>query len=193
VSTPSAGEAREEAQAILDESRFHEHDLPRPLHGVLDWLGDRVREVREALDAVLPGDDNVVWLALASLALVSALIVALRLIRARGPAVSRAGRTAPVRGEDPARLEREADEAERAGELERALRLRFRAGVLRLVERRVLDDPAAVTTGTLVRRLRSDPFTLAAASFDEVVYGRRAPTQDDTRLAREGWRAVLAR
>jgi hypothetical protein len=191
--TPEADQARETAREILSERRFHDSQIPRPLHGVLDWLGDRVRTVADALDDVLPGSENVVWLLLAALALAFALLVASRLAAARGPAVTRA-RGAGGRGViDPAALEREADEAERAGDLERALRLRFRAGILRLAERRVVGDPGSVTTGSLVRRLRSEPFSLAARAFDEVVYGRRSPTVDDARLAREGWQAVLAR
>ena len=44
-----------------------------------------------------------------------------------------------IEGDDPAVLEREADEAERGGAFERAVRLRFRAGVLRL-DARGADD-----------------------------------------------------
>lgn len=190
---PGPEQAREKAREILAERRFHDSQVPRPLHGVLDWLGDRVRTVADALDAVLPGSENVVWLVLAALALGLALVVASRLAAAHGPGLTRSDGARREREADPAALEREADEAERAGELERAIRLRFRAGILRLAERRIVGDPGLVTTGSLVRRLRSEPFALAARSFDEVVYGRRAPTLDDTRLAREGWRAVLAR
>jgi hypothetical protein len=192
VTTPPADQAREEAETILAERRFHEQTLPRPLHGALEWLGDRLETLGDAVDDVLPGGDNVAWLLLALLVLAGAFFVGLRLIQARGPAVSR-GERKYRQADDPSRLEREADEAERTGDLERALRLRFRAGVLRLAERRVLDDPYSVTTGALARRLRSDSFRLAAVSFDEVVYGRRPPTADDARLAREAWQAVLAR
>jgi hypothetical protein len=64
--------------------------------------------------------------------------------------------------------------------------------VLRLAERRLVDDPDGVTSGALVRLLRSPEFVPAAIAFDEVVYGRRPPTAEDARLAREGWRAALA-
>jgi Domain of unknown function (DUF4129) len=192
VSAP-ADQAREQAQEILSERRFHETELPRPLQGPLEWLGDRLQTIGEALDAV-PGPPALAWILLAALVLAAALGVALRLIRGRAPGVSRrAGASSDGRPPDPAELEREADAAERAGDLERALRLRFRAGVLHLAERRLVDDPASVTTGRLVRRLRSDDFARGARAFDEVVYGRRAPTPDDVRLAREGWKAVLAR
>lgn len=188
--TPAtAPEAREEARRILADDRFRETDLPRPFARPLDWLGDRLRE----LFGDLPGGPAVGWLLLSILVLVLASVASLALIRGRAPsALARAGRPgAPVRL-DPRVLERQADEAERAGELERALRLRFRAGVLRLAERRLLDDPDGVTTGRLRRLLRSPDFDVAARAFDEVVYGRRPATAEDARAARAGWQAALA-
>jgi Domain of unknown function (DUF4129) len=50
-----------------------------------------------------------------------------------------------------------------------------------------------VTTGSLVRTHGSELFSAGARAFDEVVYGRRAPTPEDVRRVREGWQAVLAR
>jgi Domain of unknown function (DUF4129) len=188
----AADRAREEARAILAEDRFHETELPRPFAGVLDWLGGRLRALADLLDPLVPGGDSVLWLLLAAAAALLALAVATQLVRRRAPGSRAGGGRTRARRPDPAALEREAEDAERAGDLERALRLRFRAGVLRLAERQVLDDPSSATSGSLVRRLGSKPFERAAASFDEVVYGRRAPTVEDVRLAREGWSAVLS-
>lgn len=187
-------QARSEAERILAERRFHETELPRPLQGVLDWLGERLRPIGDLVDRVLPGGDNVVWLVLAAVVLFLATMFATRLVRRRGPGAERG--LAEARGVSTiaaSQLEREADAAESAGDFERALRLRFRAGVLRLAERRQLDDPTSITTGALVRRFRSDGFAAGARSFDEVVYGRREPTLDDARRVREAWEAVLAR
>lgn len=185
----SAPEAREEARRILAEGRFHETDLPRPFARPLDWLGDQLR----AIAPDLPGGPEVTWLVLAALVLGLAVAVGLSLIRGRAPAaLARPGKSKGAPPPDPARLEREADDAERAGDLERALRLRFRAGVLRLAQRRIVDDPDGVTSGTLVRLLRSPDFERAARAFDEVVYGRREATAEDARLSRAGWQAVLA-
>lgn len=190
-------DAREEAERILAEDRFHETDLPRPLHGVLEWLGDRLEPLGDLVAwivGVLPGGSSAAWLILAAAVLLLALLFATQLVKRRGPpALRRHAGSSAEDTLDAATLEREADAAERAGDLERALRLRFRAGILRLVERRQLDDPALVTTGSLVRRLRSDVFAAGARAFDEVVYGRRSPTPDDVEKVREGWRAVLAR
>ncbi len=188
-------EAREEAQRILSDGRFNETELPRPLRGVLGWLGDRLQPIGDLVDRVLPGGDNVVWLLLAAIVLVLALVFATTLAGRRGPGAERrnGGRARVASAQDAGALEREADAAELAGNLELALRLRFGAGVLRLAERRQLDDPSSITTGALVRLFRSDAFAAGARSFDEVVYGRRPPTPDDARRVREAWEAVLAR
>jgi hypothetical protein len=192
-----AEEAREEARRILEQDRFRETELPRPLRGVLDWLGDRLEPVGELVTrivAALPGERSFAWLVLGGVVLLFALWVAMRLVRRHGPPAARPhGRARAEDSDDAATLDGAADAAERAGNLELALRLRFRAGILHMVERRQLDDPALVTTGSLVRRLRSETFAAGARAFDEVVYGRRAPTSEDVRKVRDGWQAVLAR
>jgi hypothetical protein len=103
-----------------------------------------------------------------------------------------ATRRAAVGRERPAELERAAEEAERSGDWERAVRLRFRAGLLRLDEARVLPFRESITSGEVARKLRSREFDGVARAFDEVVYGRRAALADDATGAREGWRRVLA-
>jgi len=189
--------AREEARRILAEDRFHETELPRPLRRPLEWLGDRLEPIWDLFERILeplPGETSLVWLVLAAAVLLLAVWIATRLVLRHGPPAQRLGVGARAEEEstDAATLERLADAAERAGDLERAVRLRFRAGILHLVERRQLDDPEIVTTGSLVRRHRSESFSAGARAFDEVVYGRRAPTPEDVRKVREGWQAVLA-
>ena len=191
-------DAREEAREILAEDRFHETELPRPLRRPLEWLGDRLEPIWDFFEPIVRPLSQVswlVWLALAVAVLLVVVWLATRLVLSRGPAAPRprAGSRAEEESADAATLEHLADTAERAGELERALRLRFRAGILRLVERRQLDDPEVVTTGSLVRTHRSELFSAGARAFEEVVYGRRAPTPEDVRRVREGWQAVLAR
>jgi hypothetical protein len=92
---------------------------------------------------------------------------------------------------DPSDLERAADEAERNGELEEALRLRFRAGLLRLERANVIAFHESMTSGDVARQLRSQEFDRIANTFDEVVYGRRPPESLDLRGARDGWPRVL--
>ena len=181
------GRAREDARQILSQRRFRRHEAPRPFHGVLTFLSDRV--VAPLANAF--GGGRVPWVVLAAIVLVAAAAVASRLVGRRAAAVLRS--TSPRRDVvDPRRLEREADEAERNGELERAIRLRFREGLMRLDRARAIELREPVTTGQVGRRLRSPDFDRVAASFDEIVYGGRAPVAPDVELSREGWRSVLA-
>ena len=181
---------REDARAILQERRFRRHEAPRPFAGVLTFLSDHV--VGPIANAL--GGRDVLWLALAiAVVLVSGAFASRLAGRRSAVAVSRA--SARGRGGerlDPRQLEREADEAEGDGDLERAIRLRFRAGLLRLDRARAIELREPVTTGHVARRLRSPDFDRVAASFDEIVYGGREPRAPDVELSREGWRSVLS-
>jgi hypothetical protein len=190
---PSADEAREQAREILAQRRYHDTDLPRPFRGPLRWAGDRLDDVGrwfagrfDDVNAVLPGGAFVVWL------LIGALVVALAALLARTVIRRRVTLARPPDGghpaeEDPRELERAADAAERAGEWERALRLRFRAGVLRLR----LEPGTLETTGEIAAALDSPTFDAFGADFDAIVYGGRDATEADAREAREAWAEVL--
>jgi hypothetical protein len=102
-----------------------------------------------------------------------------------------AGHAARGRSEDPGDLEREADRAERSGDLETALRLRFRAGLLRLGRARVLPERPSLRTFEARRALRNPRFDGLARDFDEVVYGGRSPQPADVETARAEWPRVL--
>ncbi len=95
------------------------------------------------------------------------------------------------RTDSPAALERDAIEAERRGEHELALRLRFRAGLLRLDERGAIELRPSLPTGEVSRKLHSDDFDRLAADFDSVVYGGRPAEAEDVEAARRGWDSVL--
>ena len=82
-------------------------------------------------------------------------------------------------GEDPDALERAADEAERDGDLDRAVRLRFRAGLLRLGDRGAIRYRPSVTTGEVRRTLDSRRFDDLAGTFEAVTYGGRAADRPD--------------
>jgi hypothetical protein len=94
-------------------------------------------------------------------------------------------------GLDPDELERRAADAEGRGELDTALRLRFRAGLLRLADAGVLRLRPGLTNAAVSRTLRSRRFDELALDFDEVAYGGRPATPDDVAAARSGWPAVL--
>jgi hypothetical protein len=187
------------ARRILDERRFEPEATPRPFRRLLEWLSAPVREAGEAigrtvefLASPLPGGESTLWFVLALLVCTAAAVVATRLARRRAEVAGvHARRTSRGPKLDPRRLEREAADAERRGDLELALRLRFRAGLIRLGLAQVIPLRDSLTTGDVRRRLRQPEFDRLAAAFDEVVYGRRAPEQTDVEDARAGWPRVL--
>jgi hypothetical protein len=187
--------ARTAAQDILAEGRFHARDTPRPFRGVLEWLGDRLQTVGNLFDrlaARLPGGRSVLALLLAALVIFAATLVSMRLAGRRGSAAVREQRRSRARGAPgPDELEAQAAEAERRGELELALRLRFRAGLLRLDRARTISFRDSMTSGEVARELNSADFDRLAATFDEVVYGRREAGFPDLDASREYWGRIL--
>jgi hypothetical protein len=188
-------QAREQARHILHERRFHGTALPRPFHGVLSWLADHLQFIARAWDwlAGKVGGQHVLWAILGVMVLVAASWIGARLARRRTE-VETSGSARRVRGrrEDPNELERLADEAERRGDLEVALRLRFRAGLLRLGRAKALPLRPSLRTREARRALRNPRFDRLARDFDEVVYGRRPPRPADVAAARSEWPQLLA-
>ena len=188
-------QAREEARHILSERRFRGTNVPRPFHGFLSWLERHLHFLARGFDwlAAIVGGQLVLWTIIAVVVLAAAAFVARQLARRRIEAEARGvGRRTRSRGEDPAELERLADEAERRGDLEVALRLRFRAGLLRLGRARALPLRPSLRTREARRALRSARFDRLARDFDEVVYGGRSPSAADVEAARTEWPQVVA-
>jgi hypothetical protein len=192
-----SGDPGADARRILDGRRFHESSVPRPFHGLLAWLGDRLRGLADKfgwLDDVVPGGPSVLWTMLGIVVVVIAAFVARRVgLRRAGIVGELAQRSRRRSAVDPARLEREAEEAERQGDLERALRLRFRAGLLRLGRAKAIPLRESVTTREVRRALRLEEFDELALGFDEVVYGGRPARAGDLATAKQAWPRVLER
>jgi hypothetical protein len=185
---PGGRDPRADAREVVSESRFHETEVPGPFTGVIRWLRDRLLD----LGLVLPGGPPVLWIVLGAILAVAAWFVARRLLTSRVQAsVAQQQVLAAARDEDPRALDRRADAAEAAGELEAALRLRFRAGLLRLDERGAIEFRPSISTIEVRRTLHSDDFDALAATFDDVVYGGRPPATDDLAAARERWPRVV--
>jgi hypothetical protein len=191
--------ARTQATDILDDSRYEGSDLPRPFKGVLDTIGewlepvrDWIRDAFEDIADVTPGGDITLWSITAALLLVLLLTLGQRTLRdhAQAGAEARASAEQPER-ETPASLERAADRAEREGDLETALRLRFRAGLLRLDARQAIAFRPSISTREVSRALNSPEFDQLAALFDGVVYGGEEASREDLERSRRGWDAVL--
>jgi hypothetical protein len=198
VTTPQA--PGESAREILAEPRFHAAGAPHPLRGVVDALSSALaplgRPVGAAADE-LSRLGPVAWL-LALLAIVLAVVLALRGVDARLDRAARrtAGGDGSAPRPDPARLERAAAEAERRGDLEQALRLRFQAGLLRLDAAEVVGYRASLRSSEVRAALAragagGGEFARLAAGFDAVAYGGRPATAEAIAEQRDGWRRVL--
>ena len=187
--------ASREAQRILKERRFHGSRLPRPFHGALVWLGARLSPLGRPfrwLAHQVPGGARTLWAVLAGLVILASAAVASRTARRRGASLlARDEHARGGRAEDPARLERDAAAAEAAGDLDAAVRLRFRAGLLRLGRARVVPLRSSLTSGEARRLVRLPDFDRIAGTHDEVVYGGRQARAEDAVDARERWPLVL--
>jgi hypothetical protein len=186
--------ARRDAEHILSDRRFRSASTPRPLRGPLRWIGDRLssafRPIGRALASIPP---PLLWFG--GLIIVGLLVawVVMRVRRRRGAVAgsAKSGRTVVDRGEDADELERAADAAERDGDLERAVRLRFRAGLLRLGDRGAIRYRPSVTTGEVRTTLGSARFDDLAGTFEAVAYGGRPADPPDVEAARREWPRVL--
>ena len=192
----SPADDRRRAQSVLEQRRFRGADVPRPFARPLEWLGDRLQPIADWLEGLgddVPGGPIVLWMALSALIVAAALAITSTTIRRRAVAIERARAAALPASEDPRALEREADSAERDGDWERAVRLRFRAGLLRLDRRHVIDYRPSLTTGEVARAVASPAFGEVGERFDAIAYGGRPAERQDAEHARRGWAEVLAR
>jgi Domain of unknown function (DUF4129) len=188
-------DARNSARQILSNGRFHVAHTPRPLRKPLSWLGDRLHGIADWFGRVFSHIPTLLTLALGLLVVAVAIAYVVTKVRARrgspdgrrrAPAVAAAG------SEDPVELELAADAAERAGQLDVALRLRFRAGLLRLGARGAIRYRPSVTTNEVRRVLGSQSFDELARTFDAVAYGGRDAAPPDLDTARRDWPRVVA-
>ncbi|HEU5149768.1 MAG TPA: DUF4129 domain-containing protein [Iamia sp.] len=185
------GEAREQARRVLAGDRYQAEDVPRPLQGVLRWVGERIEDVsRPVADAL--GTPAGLVIGLGAVAVATTLLV-LALVRRRTRVAEREAVTRRrARSLDPAALDREAEAAEAVGDLATAVRLRFRAGVVRLEQAGAVPARVDATTARLVGRVDVPAFAPLARAFDEVAYGGRPATPADVAAARRHWPEVLA-
>ena len=187
--------ARRDARKILSDGRYRSNPAPRPLRSPLQWIGDRMQGVVNWIGSVLRHIPRALLLliVLALLAVVIAFIV--RAVRRRrvtgGPPAAGPALLTNGDAEDPDVLERRADEAERDGDLDRAVRLRFRAGLLRLGRRGAIASRPSVTTGEVRRALGSRTFDELAETFEHVTYAGTPAAPPDVDAARRKWPAVL--
>ncbi len=201
--SPSPDQARRDAQQILSGGNFHHTTStgPRPLHGVLHWIGDRLAPVGRAVASVwrnTVGRLPPVFALLILVALIAAGIALLATnIQSRAAARQRlldpdenALANASVISAD--QLEAEANIAEQTGAHALAVRLRFRAGLLRLDhEANAIAHRPGLTTQEVRTALRSGRFDHLADEFEAVAYGSAAADENDSTEARREWPIVV--
>lgn len=123
-----------------------------------------------------------------------AAFAAWKLAGRRIRSVKRPTKRADARPDPPPKpkpIEDEASAAARRGEFERAIRLRFQAGLLRLEQQGTLTYRKTLTTGEVAAVLADPTFDPIATSFDAVAYGARPASEDDYRIATETWPRVI--
>jgi hypothetical protein len=194
---------RDLARKILDGRRYKGSPVPRPLHGVLSWIGDRFSPIGRWIGdrfSWLP-DWSRPWVVgalgiVAGIAVVAVLSLATARALERGR-VAREGDGTPrgtaANAEDPDALERAAAEAEAAGDLELAVRLRFRAGLLRLDrDAHAIAYRPSIGTAAVRSELGSPAFDALADRFERIAYGGDDADTTDSEDARKEWPRVVA-
>lgn len=198
--------ARQQAQDILSHPPYRSGPdrTPRPLAGVFHALGRALQVVvagparwlyRHVLAHIGHGFHTAFgswWpLVAGALAVAAGVAAALLVIRRRARVEHRAEQAAPTApAEDAAELERRASAAEQAGDHETAVRLRFRAGLLRLARGGLLADYDARTDRELSAVLASATFDRLASSHEGIVFGGRTATGRESEDARRSWPLV---
>ena len=164
-----------------------------------EWLEDflarmwiRLLELASAL-ADYVGGPLVLGLLIGGLVIGAAVVITANLGRRRARVVDERLRREheAARGIDPVLLDRQADEASRAGEHEAAFRLAFRAGLVRLDREGRIDLRPGTTSGTLVDTIDDPAFTRLADRFDGVVYGSDDPVPADLETTRSVMAGLL--
>jgi hypothetical protein len=184
---------REEAERILSQGRYRVQPtasesfgewLERLWYGFLGFVADV---------ADLIGGPLVLGLLLFGLVVVTAVLITRNLghRRAREIEIRIMREHLLARGADPAELEREAEIAASESDFATAVRLTFRAGLLRLDERGRIRYWPGLTSAEIAELLASPDFEVLARRFDEVVYGHRTAAAVDFANARQGWDQLL--
>jgi hypothetical protein len=201
IATVDPQQARDDARHILAGRRYRGAPVPRPLHGVLRWLGDRFSPITQWIGdrfSWLPSY-SIPWIEGAAVIIVLLMIAAFvrAMVRANARAgpldVDAAGARAATRADDPDALEAAATEAEARGDLALAVRLRFRAGLMRLDrDAHAIAYRPSIPTTDVRSELASPAFDELADTFESITYGSAPAEPDDTADARREWPRVVS-
>lgn len=192
------GAARDAARQILRQREFRPERTPKPLAGPVQWIGDRLNGIADWLgnaiqDAfswifhLFPGVPGFILGVVICVGLAAIVIWLIGRNRVHTTRVDRSAESSPTEVEDPRRLERAADAATQDGHYALAVRLRYRAGLIRLDRADVIDLRPWNTSAHLTRRLDSRRFDRLTDTFDAVTYGAQPATNADAATARTEW------
>jgi hypothetical protein len=206
VGTPStySSDARRQAAHILSQPPFvnEQSHIPDPLAGVLHAIG-------RGLEDVLEKPADWIWrhlyetahdvfgrftsLVLIVLAVGVGVLVGTLLIHRRTRVGRRATTTGvlDVTGEDVDMLEATANEAEQRGDLDEAVRLRFRAGLARLEAAGVIASRLVTTTDQVRRTVHNRTFDDLATQHEAIAYAGQRASSAEAGAARVGWPLVI--
>ena len=189
------GEAAERARQILSASKYRSRARRTTSGGGPSWfsehIGDPIARFLERVADALTSPGGLV------LGVVLAVLTALYIGRRRAQTAGRRSVVQSANGAadvplDADALDAEALRAEAATDWALAIRLRFRAGLIRLHHMGALVVRPHHTTNHFQRSLRSEPFDALAVTFDEVTYGGRLAADRDAAQSRENWPRVIA-
>ena len=192
------GAARDAARQILRQREFRPERTPKPLAGPVQWIGDRLNGIADWLGNAIqdtfswifhlfPGVPGLILGVVICVGLAAIVIWLIGRNRVRTTRVDRSAESSPTEVEDPRRLERAADAATQDGHYALAVRLRYRAGLIRLDRADVIDLRPWNTSAHLTRRLDSRRFDRLTDTFDAVTYGAQPATNADAATARTEW------
>jgi hypothetical protein len=198
--TPAAQLARERATHILSQRRFRGVSLPHPLTGFLNTIGHWFSPIGRWLApigclvsriaAAVSGNGALGW----SLFGVVLLLVLAVAVRIAGQRAARAGRADGALGasdvEDWRSLEAQALAAHAAGDDDRAFRLRFRAGLVRLEATGMLQRSRTMTARQLSMTLGSADFDALAARHEEVAFAAAHASSAELDSAAHTWESL---
>jgi hypothetical protein len=200
--------ARQQAKEILSKRPYRTtpSHTPRPLAGVLHAMGRALNaafgrpaqwvyhhlllQVAHGLTSTFGGW----WVAVVGvIALVIGVAAGVLIAKRRTRISARQvlSGTFDITADDPDDIDRQADAAESAGENETAVRLRFRAGLVRLQRKGIVVNQGAQTSRQLSARLGSPAFDGLARRHELIVYARDGATSADAAAARTDWPRVL--
>lgn len=122
-----------------------------------------------------------------------AAVVAARLARGRTAAELQHFHADPEAGLSTTELEAAADAAAGAGDHEGSVRMRFKAGLLTLDRRGIIEHNETTPLGSIRRAVAAGEFDQVADNFEKVTYSDHVAGAEDTEISRSGWRRLLDR